>query len=110
VAGNGKYVRYNARRPTINLRVTLEQLQQLEREAGRLGLTRSAYIRSRVFNGRSGGGGAAAPPGGAATRALAKKLLLLMIRAGIDSDQFGVPISEEEVLPLVEELRQEGLI
>jgi len=110
VAGNGKYIRYNAKRPTINFRVTLEQLARLERAAGEAGLTRSAYIKGRLFNGHAAGGGGATLAGGAATRVLAKKLLLLMIRAGIDSDRYGVPISEEEVLPLVRELQEEGLL
>ena len=41
-------------------------------------------------------------------RELAKKLVWLMVKAGIDTEHYGIPISEEEIIPLIDELEKES--
>ena len=50
------------------------------------------------------------PTSNDAVYSLAKKLVLLMVRAGIDSDAFDVPITDQDVESFVEELEKEGQI
>jgi hypothetical protein len=49
-------------------------------------------------------------PSDGAVYSLAKKLVLLMVRAGIDSEAFDVPITDAEVQQIVDDLKKEGTI
>lgn len=54
--------------------------------------------------------GGSIPPPNDAVYSLAKKLVLLMVRAEINSENFDVTITDQEIQAIIAELSKEGLV